>query len=195
MSDQRELFQAETTWFHIFKAMIDSGDLAKLSGSSIKVYLVVKSYTNFSTGNSFPSIETIAGKSGVSVPQVKRELKSLEEAGYISRTKNGRNNVYTLREKVEITDEQGRPSAVASWDYIPSTVKHAMADLKNVLVSGELGDARIVHIEKLHVEFIQGDKIGVQLNGDEMVKLMANHPELLEKLQEAQAKQAKANKG
>lgn len=188
MSDQQELFKAETMWFHVFKAMIDNGDLAKLSGSSIKVYLVIKSYTNFSTGNSFPSIETIGEKSGISVPQVKRELKALEEAGYITKTKQGRNNVYTLREKVEIKDDSGRPTAVASWDYIPGTVQAAVADLKNVLVRGDLAGAQIVHIDKLHVEFVQGDKIGVQINGEDLAKAIANNPELFDKLQQVQAK-------
>lgn len=146
-----EHLKAETTWFHIFKAMIDNGDLAKLSGSSVKIYLVIKSHTNFSTGQSFPSMEIISEKSGISIAQVKRELKSLEDFGYISKSKIGRRNFYTLREKVEIKDDIGRPAAVATWDYLPSSVKHAIADLRNVLVSGDLAGAKVVHIERLQV--------------------------------------------
>jgi len=86
--NQGELFQAETTWFHVFKDMIDSGDMAKLDGSAIKVYLVVKSYTNFTTGRAFPALETIAEKAGLSVSQVKRCLGSLEEFGYINKAKH-----------------------------------------------------------------------------------------------------------
>lgn len=148
---QQELFKAETTWFHVFKDMIDSGDMAKLSGSAVKVYLVVKAHTNFATGQAFPSIETIAEKSGISVSQVKRELDVLKENGYISKEKRGRSNSYTLREKVQITDDTGRPAAVATWDYLPASVQHAVADLKNVLVAGDLAGARIVHIERLQV--------------------------------------------
>jgi len=69
---QAELFSAETTWFHVFKDMIDSGDMARLDGSAIKVYLVVKSYTNFSTGRAFPALELIAEKAGLSERQVIR---------------------------------------------------------------------------------------------------------------------------
>ncbi len=29
---QAELYKAETTWFHIFKAMIDNGDVARMGG-------------------------------------------------------------------------------------------------------------------------------------------------------------------
>jgi len=148
---QNELFKAETTWFHVFKTMIDSGELAKMDGSTVKVYLVVKAHTNFATGRSFPAIETISEKAGMSSRQVIRCLEHLEELGYITKEKKGRNNSYTLREKIQIEDEQGRPSAVATWDYLPSTVQHAVADLKNVLVTGELAGAKIVHIERLQV--------------------------------------------
>lgn len=159
---QHELFEAQTQWFHIFKAMIDSGDVAKMGPYAFTVYTVIKAHTNFSTGRAFPAVETIAEKAGVSVVQVKRELKTLEEFGYISKERQGRNNVYTLREKVEITDESGRPTAVATWDYLPSSVQHAVADLKNVLVTGELGGAKIVHIERLQVNIATAG--GVQFN-------------------------------
>lgn len=91
-----EAFEAETAWFHIFKAMIESGDLARMDGSTIKVYLVIKAHTNFATGRAFPAIETIAMKAGISEPQVKRCLKALEAQGYIAKERQGRNNVYAF---------------------------------------------------------------------------------------------------
>ena len=144
---QQELFQAQTTWFHIFKAMIDNGDVAKLGPYAVTVYLVIKSYTNFSTGRAFPSVETIAEKSGISAPQVKRCLVILENTGYITREKKGRSNVYTLREKVEFTDKDGRPAAVATWDYLPSTIEAARAELRNFQMTGK-NDCKIVNIER-----------------------------------------------
>ena len=144
---QQELFQAQTTWFHIFKAMIDNGNVAKLGPYAVTVYLVIKSYTNFSTGRAFPSVETIAEKSGISAPQVKRCLVILENTGYITREKKGRSNVYTLREKVEFTDKDGRPAAVATWDYLPSTIEAARAELRNFQMTGQ-NDGKIVNIER-----------------------------------------------
>ena len=148
--DHTDLF-ATSTWFHIFRDMIDSGDMAKLSGSAIKVYLVIKAHTNFATGKAFPAVETIAEKSGLSAPQVRRELKTLEMFGYLTRSKTGRNNVYVTREKVQVRDQEGRPTAVATWDYLPQGVQDAVADLKNVLVTGDFEGAKIVHIERLQV--------------------------------------------
>lgn len=161
--EQAELFHAETTWFHVFKDMIDSGDMARLDGSAIKVYLVVKSYTNFSTGRAFPAIELIAEKAGLSKVQVMRCLKALEEAEYITKEKTGRHNTYTLREKVSIKDESGRPQALATWDYIPNSVRDAVADLKHVMVTGDMGGAKIVHIEHLVLNVMTGDN-STQLN-------------------------------
>lgn len=162
---QTELFQAQTTWFHVFKDMIDSGDMAKLDGSAIKVYLVIKSYSNFSTGRAFPAIEKIAEKAGLSKIQVMRCLKSLEESEYITKKKVGRHNDYTLREKVSITDSDGKPHSVATWDYIPNTVKDAMAELKRAVLTGDMVGGKVIHIESLvlNVNIQNGDN-ATQLN-------------------------------
>lgn len=168
---QAELFSAETTWFHVFKDMIDSGDVAKMGAHAVTAYLVIKSYTNFSTGRAFPALETIAEKSGMSERQVMRELKTLEEHGYISKEKKGRHNLYTLREKVSIKDDDGRPQAVATWDYIPGSVRDAVADLKHVMMTGELGGAKIVHIENLTVNINSGDGTQVNFNQEAFSKL------------------------
>lgn len=179
-TNQQELFQAETTWFHIFKTMIDSGDAAKMGGTTFLVYSVIKAHTNYSTGRSFPAHETIAEKSGISIEQVKRCINKLIEMEYVTKGKQGRSNVYTLREKVQVLDGAGRPSAVATWDYLPSTVKAAMADLKNVLMSGDLGGAKIVHIERLQINIGNHN-----VNINEMKERMSNvtDPELLVMMQ------------
>jgi DNA-binding transcriptional ArsR family regulator len=165
-AEQEDLFKAETSWFHVFKDMIDNGDMARLDGSAIKVYLVVKSYTNFATGHAFPAVELVGEKAGLSRPQVMRCLKSLEDAGYITRGKSGRKNLYTLREKVMINDADGRPQAVATWDYIPNNVKTAMAELRHAVISGEMLDGKIIHIENLflNMNIANGDSTQVNFN-------------------------------
>lgn len=175
--EQQELFQAQTTWFHVFKAMVDNGDVAKLGPYAVTVYLVIKSYTNFSTGRSFPSVETIAEKSGISDKQVKRCLVTLEDSGYITKEKKGRNNVYTLREKIEFTDQAGRPAAVATWDYLPSTVEAARAELRNFQMTGR-DDGKIIFIERATFNIMNGDH-NHQVNfNTELDKLKAKSPEL-----------------
>ena len=173
---QGELFKAETTWFHVFKDMIDSGDMAKIDGSAIKCYLVIKSHTNFSTGRAFPAIETIMKAAGLSESQVIRCIKQLEEFGYISKRKEGRKNIYTLREKVQVKDGEGRPVAAATWDYLPSSVTAAMADLKNVVMTGDFAGAKVVHIERLNLQVIAGTgNTGIQFNESDLAKLLRSY--------------------
>lgn len=178
LKPQGDLFKAETTWFHVFRDMIENGDVAKMGAYAVTVYLVIKAHTNFSTGRAFPAIETIAGKSGVSVAQVKRCIKTLEEFGYVSREKKGRSNIYRLREKISVTGEDGRPAAVATWDYLPSSVQGAVADLKNVLIAGEFGAAKIVHIERLNVQINNGNN-NIQFNLADIEKLPKDMQEIL----------------
>jgi len=146
---EEELYKAETTWFHIFKDMIDNGDIAKMGPYAVTVYLVIKSFTNFNTGLAFPAVGTIAQKSGISSRQIKYCLKTLEKFGYIVRERAGKNNFYKLREKVEFTDDSGRPAAVATWDYLPSTIDAARAEIKNFKLTGNADGLQVVHIEKL----------------------------------------------
>lgn len=145
-----ELFEAETSWFHIFKAMIDNGDVAKMGGTVFAIYSVVKSYTNWSTGRAFPGLELIAEKAGVNKRTVIRALSTLEEMGYVVKEqKIGKVNKYRLREQVPISQE-GRPVAVATWDYLPSIIGEAHAELKNFLATG-LENGRIINIENLNL--------------------------------------------
>lgn len=156
---QVKMFKAETTWFHVFVSMIENGDVARMGPYAVTVYLVVKAFTNWKTGKAFPSIETIVEKSGISRAQVIRSLTQLVENGYLDKTKVGRKNNYTLREKITFKDQEGRPAACATWDYLPSTVEAARAELKRFMLSGEQ-DGKILYIEKLNlnVQINHGDQ-------------------------------------
>lgn len=155
---QMDLFKAETTWFHVFVSMIENGDVAKMGPYAVTVYLVVKAYTNWKTGKAFPSIDTIASKSGISKRQVINSLAVLTENGYLDKVKVGRKNNYTLREKVTLKDQEGRPAACATWDYLPSTVEAARAELKRFMLTGE-HDGKILFVENLNlnIQVNQGD--------------------------------------
>jgi hypothetical protein len=133
---QNELFEAETSWFHIFKAMIDRGDVAKMGGTVFAIYAV--------------GLNLISEKAGVDRRTVIRALNRLEEMGYIVKEQTpGKSNKYKLREQVPISQE-GRPVAVATWDYLPSVIGEAHAELKNFLATG-LDNGRIINIENLHL--------------------------------------------
>jgi hypothetical protein len=144
--------QADTRWFHVFRTLFESGDVARMGCIGFAVYACIKAYTNLQSGVAFPGVETIAERCGISSRQVIRELHNLEKLGYVTKAKHGRHNVYQLREQVAITDGTGQAIAQASWDYIPALVQTAVADIRQVLLSGDLAGAKVVHIEQLNIQ-------------------------------------------
>ena len=155
--NQPDLFEAEVSWFHFLRDMIQSKEIARLGDSAVKVYLVIKSFANWSDGRSFPSMDTISEYSGKSIPSVERAVSELIEAGLILKEKRGRHNEYKLREKVEIKDlSSGDVIARASFEYIPLAMRSAMSDLKQVLLSPTLEGAKMIHIENLQINIHTG---------------------------------------
>lgn len=161
---QPDLFNAETTWFHLFRTMFTNGDVKQIGPYAFTIYCAVKAHASFHTGEAFPGIDKLVELTGISPAQVKRVLATLEASGYLNISKVGRRNHYTLREKVAIQDAHGRPAAVATWDYLPGTVKDTVADLRNVLVTGDFAGAKIVQIQHLTVNVNTGS--GTQINVD-----------------------------
>lgn len=153
------ILNADTYWVHLLKDMVHSGEAAKIGPYAFAVYMVIKAHTNAS-GTAFPSVPTIAEKSGMSETQVKRQLKILTEAGFLTnlRPTNGTKNIYALREKIHI--QGGGEGAVASWDYIPSKMGDTLAELKNILLTGNPGTTNI-HIENLQINLNMGEATNI----------------------------------
>lgn len=183
MTDQKmQLYHADTSWFHFFRDMADNGDLARLSGSTVKVYLVLKSYTHFATGDAFPEIQTIAIKSGLSESQVIRCLKNLVAAGFLRKTRTGRKNTYRMYEKVSIVDDSGKTTAVATWEYQPQMTKQTVAELKQMMRIGKLKQTPVIHIDNVQLQINTGNAIGIQINKNDLAKLAEQSPEIIEHL-------------
>jgi len=149
-------WEPTTRWFHIFRSMIDSGDVIKLGSGAMLTYLVIKSYVDFEKGISFPSLDLIAVKSGASVKTVHKHIKKLIELGYVRKLDTKRKgNVYKLREQVPIEllddDKKNLVPMIASWDYVPVGVAEAMKDIRKVMIGGNLPEGSQVHIENLTV--------------------------------------------
>lgn len=196
-TEAAHLFSAETTWFHVFKSMIESGDAARLGGTVFLIYCVIKAHTNFKQGAAFPSVETIARLAGVSDRQVMRALQALEENGYLTKARHGRNNVYTLREKVTLNDPEGRPAAVATWDYLPATVEAARAELRHFMLTGDDQAPQIIHIDRLIIENLNvqvGDHNQIQAGDHNRLFNIGDiaDPELREKVRQMMASRDRA---
>jgi DNA-binding GntR family transcriptional regulator len=143
---------ADTTWFHVFKNMVDSGEVAKLKPLNFTIYCVIKAHVNFNTGQSFPSQETIAKKAGVAVRAVQRAIRELVKLGYVQKRKHWRRNTYTLRERIRITDMELTTTEKAEFDYIPALVEQAREEVKKYLQTGDKDSTTIVNIENITIE-------------------------------------------
>ena len=165
---QSELFKTDTTWFHMFKEIIRNGTWARLSGSSKSLYPVIKAYINFESGAAFPSIDTLEEYSGLSRASVIKALKELEAEGLlIKEVTAGRHSNYTLIEKFDIKDGEGRPAASVSFDYLPSYVGDAVTELKNFVAQGLAlpdGKTNFIKIDNLTLNIAHGGGNAININ-------------------------------
>jgi biotin operon repressor len=157
---QSELFKTDTTWFHMFKEIIRNGTWARLSSNSKSLYPVIKAYINWESGAAFPSIDTLEQYSGISRPSVIKALKELEVEGLlIKQTTAGRHSNYTLVEKFDVKDGEGRPAASVSFDYLPSYISDSVAELKNYIAQGLIapdGKTNFIKIDTLNINIANG---------------------------------------
>lgn len=143
---------AQTQFFHLFKVMFDSGDVALMGAQAFTIYAYIKSCVNYEKAEAFPTIETIVEKTGISRAQVFKELPKLVDMGYLSSRKQGRKTIYTLCEKIPLIDKDGNVQTTATWEYVPQYAAKAVQELKDILRGNAApGEARFVHIENLQV--------------------------------------------
>ncbi|MHA7147439.1 helix-turn-helix domain-containing protein [Burkholderia pseudomallei] len=164
VSSGASTYQADTVWVHIFKAMVRSGEVARMGAYAFTVYSVIKTHADLRTGWAFPGIDTIVDESGVSRSEVVRSLKTLEGMGYLERKKQGRKSVYRLREKVPICDDRGQSTAIATWDYVPTRTQAATENLRQLLLGDGKNGAQIVQIVHLQVNVTQSEGDVVVVN-------------------------------
>jgi len=183
---QSELFKTDTTWFHMFKEIIRNGTWARLSGSSKSLYPVIKAYINFESGAAFPSIDTLEQYSGLSRASVIKALKELEAEGLlIKEVTAGRHSNYTLIEKFDIKDGEGRPAASVSFDYLPSYVGDAVTELKNFVAQGLAlpdGKTNFIKIDNLTINIANGGGNAININaGMDTSKMIKGIKDMLAK--------------
>lgn len=77
-----------------------------LSSNELRVLLLLMRYQNKDTKQSFPSMQTISEKTGISISTVKKCIKKLSENNYINVSKkfghSGKHNIYSINSKYTI---------------------------------------------------------------------------------------------
>ena len=139
-------WHADTRWFHMLRAMVSSGDVARFSLAALRLYLVIKSATDFRTGESLIDQATLRKDTGLSKSHLYRGLQELREAGYLETLQRGRQTAYKITEKIPLGDAHGTPAGQASWAYVPGTMSLAMREVSEVVTRELLGDVPVVYI-------------------------------------------------
>jgi DNA-binding transcriptional regulator YhcF (GntR family) len=130
--------------------------VAEIGCSAFTLYCAIKAHADFHDGVSIPSQKDLATQTGLSERQIRSSLKVLEKHGLLEKKREWKHNVYQLREKIILE------GAVATWTYLPSSLKAARHELQNFLLTGDAKDAKIIHIEKLVIEnLVVGDQVNI----------------------------------
>lgn len=163
---QGELWQelaVEHHWFHIVRAMILNGQLREMGPNAWAAYCIIKAHTALDTGESWPSIETIADLMGVSKPTAERAVKTLIADGVVERgRKKGRSGTFKIRESVPMT-LQGEVVAKGERTYAPLGFGDFIEELQRYAKHGVAPSDGKISIN-FTVNFInQGDNGSVQI--------------------------------
>lgn len=154
---QQELFKADITWFHLFRSMIADGQIAELGTSVFAVYCVVKSHSNFETGNSFVSVKRIAELTGLGKRSVLSCLSKLREKNLLASHKVGRQNHYQITENLPVVQD-GEKVGTFSFDYAPLKIAQIKTELEQFLRHGIPQNARVtININQAEVINIQNN--------------------------------------
>jgi DNA-binding transcriptional regulator YhcF (GntR family) len=165
----------DTSFFTLFRQMFLQGTVAKLGAYAWIVYTCIKAHTDFNDGTSLPLLKDIVKQTGLSERQVHRALKILEEEGLLIKSKEWKRNVYRLREKL-VVDEY----TMITFDHLPAAFKKARQEIHNYLQTGNAKDAKVIHIERLTINIVQGDQQNTTFNTIDLEKI--TDPILKEKM-------------
>jgi DNA-binding Lrp family transcriptional regulator len=159
-------------WVHLFRYMVENGSIAKMSGSALKVYVVIKTLSGFENGKTTASQQTIADQSGLSVPGVKNAINELKNLGYLFSERFGRKNTYSIIEQIPTVHKSGTPNAIAEIPYQRANVQSLIRVIKSEFVKKLTGnegirDVNIIIntgvIENLNINGVETEPENIQV--------------------------------
>src|SRR5271170_7693479 len=84
-------------FFRVENDLLRSEVFKTLSGSAVKVYLVIGLYSDFGTDWAYPSIRTLARQAGLSRQTVLTAIEQLTQLGLLATSKSkGRSTAYRI---------------------------------------------------------------------------------------------------
>lgn len=139
---EKDSLKADLWWCHMFRSIVTSGDLQKLSGTAIKIYVALKVRANLHSGEADVGQDRIAKDCGLSISSVKRGLAELKKMGYVvSEEQPGRACTYGLIERFPLSKMDGEVMATATFSYAGRKATERQDEIKRMLEKGGLPDS------------------------------------------------------
>lgn len=136
--------------------LIKRGDLARLDPAAIAVLLAVRYAVQQQEDQDYcPQPETLRELTGLDENLIIQGLDGLYRHGYLNSESywlDGESHTrYRVRERQLLVDEQGEVNGEISWDLNNPSQLFGLHEFRNLLASGSLGNAQVVHIERLQL--------------------------------------------
>lgn len=146
----------DLNWFRVIRATLTTMASAlrqkKINTTDIYLYLLIKSYANYKTGEVEIAAPRLSEIAGLSTATIKRSISNLVKNEYLrNKSRNGQVNQYHLVEHVPLVVD-GEPK-LAKWEYAPATETKVRDEIKKYLAGGELSSDVSVSIENMTINF------------------------------------------
>ena len=125
----------------------------------------------------FPSLKTLSGKSGFSIPTIRKSIKSLEEESWITVTKSGRKQIYGFTDyhNFEVFSPEfldNKEISPKEKAYLVATQQFMYKDIKGI---GKVSYTNRELSEKINLSEPLIDKYDRELNNKGLLSLLESN--------------------
>jgi len=176
-----ENLTADLWWSKLFRAIVVSGDLSRMSGSATKMYLSLKSRADGKTGYVSTSVRLLSKDAGISMATGRRAVAELKSLGYLHSEKRcGRASRLQLVEKFPLHSD-GKRVGVASLPYAGQQIDNLVRELQARLKTAQARSFPHEHVRiELHVTNVNHSGSGdVIVNNQIVAKVSGRTGEIL----------------
>lgn len=125
------------TSFATYQAdLFESGLVARIGANSFAIWSAIKAHSDYSTGESWPSVRRLMELTGLASATVQKSLRTLEDNRLLRSEMRGKRRVFVARERLDI-QLGNRTLCTVVIDYVPAKIRQTIAKLKASIQTGE----------------------------------------------------------
>jgi len=168
--DQRSFFEVDYKFVKVHHDMVTTGKMAALGAMPFTLLVALRSYVPTTGTSAFPSQQTLAEATGMSLSSVKKGLNILHEQGWLVKravqTGKRKKNIYALKEVLtgKSTDPDARPDHLIVMDYGPTVFQEQRKDVDRWRRTGQLPPGSPVIVRPVIVIQVNNGDHGTNIN-------------------------------